>query len=215
MIVFNKTHYIELAQSVLAGFPMEEAEKILVKQREVQGNNSQEPAFWLEIKKGEKSGSNTSDMTTIQVSKSTRDDLEELNKVFTDGPNTYDKVIGRLIIEREMRLSKNELIESAYWIVIHLDGCTDIEEHTKLIEELYCKIGKLIDVGHHLETRLIAAKALEYLEFGFKTMTEMVDSEGNCLYMNDSDRYDLYNEYFQKLGYLKDESFGYYNHCRE
>ncbi len=215
MIVFNKIHYIEMAQSVLAGFPMEEAEKILIKQREIQGNISQEPTFWLELKKGEKSENKLSDMTTIQVSKSTRDDLEKLKKMFTEGQNTYDKVIGRLIIEREMRLVKNEVIESAYWTVIYLDGCTDIEEHTELIEELYYKIDQLIDVGHNLETRLIAAKALEYLEFGYKSMTDMVDSDGNCLYMKDSDLYDLYNEYFQKIGYLKDESFGYYNHCRE
>lgn len=94
MRIYQRTQYEQLARSVLAGFPMAEAEKILEdlrvdlevakKERPEVNYQSEEPAFWLELQKG-----SSSNFTSIQVSKSTKDILESLKQDKDKGKETY------------------------------------------------------------------------------------------------------------------------------
>lgn len=82
MKVYNHKDYKDLAAAVRAGMPMQEAERILEEQRKVGGRG--EEKFWLEL---------GAEITTIQLTKATKDKLEALKK----GRETYEDVIVRLL----------------------------------------------------------------------------------------------------------------------
>lgn len=101
VVIYKPNQYTALAQSVKAGFPMEEAEKILeARRRDMNIRNTEhpecpatnhEPVFWLELKKG------SSNTTSIQVSKGTKDILESMKQQQDKGTETFESVILRLI----------------------------------------------------------------------------------------------------------------------
>jgi len=90
MKVYNNRDYKELAKAVKAGFPEEEAQKIIEQQREVGGKG--EEKYWLEISQEKPA------YTTIQIHQETKEELKEIQ--FPG--ETYEDTILRLIdISRE------------------------------------------------------------------------------------------------------------------
>ena len=218
MRIYQRTQYEQLARSVLAGFPMAEAEKILedlrvdleVAKKEWPEVNyqSEEPAFWLELQKG-----SSSNFTSIQVSKSTKDILESLKQDKDKGKETYEDVVVRLV-ERNRELggieiikinerARDEAINCADELVAKIKICKDLKEHTELIDELSCYCERLENAGHILGED-IGRKALEYWEFGFKSMScELENCSSGETYGSTEEEYDLYNEYYQRIESLK------------
>lgn len=98
MILYDERKFVQLAQAVQSGFPMEEAEKILASQREnakqhakdlgKSFEDSNEKYFWLELKKND-----ISPITSIQLSRGTKSKLESLK----EGRDSYEDIILRLM----------------------------------------------------------------------------------------------------------------------
>lgn len=94
MTIFSQTSYVELARAVLAGMPIEEAEKKLEEQRQKGGAG--EEHFWLTLE------NNIPDtMTTIQVSRSIKDKLNELKITPRE---TYNDVLKKLILVYKLKV---------------------------------------------------------------------------------------------------------------
>lgn len=90
---FTVQDFVELAQSVYAGYPKEQAQKILEAQRELDETNIAEQQYWLTLKKL-RSEKTMMESTTIRVFSSTK---QMLNEIKTNSSESYDSVINRLI----------------------------------------------------------------------------------------------------------------------
>lgn len=90
---FSAKDFVELAQSVYAGYPEEQAEKILKAQRELDETNIAEQQYWLTLRKL-RSETSQVESTTIRVSTETKQFLNSLKK---SRGESYDTVIRRLI----------------------------------------------------------------------------------------------------------------------
>lgn len=100
MRVYSKRNFVDLAKAVRAGMDRTQAEKILRQQRSIGARG--EEFFWLSLE-----GGPTGDKTTIQISKETKDELDEL-KINTK--ESYQNVIQRILKERSEK-QKQEVIE--------------------------------------------------------------------------------------------------------
>jgi hypothetical protein len=90
---FTVQDYVELAKAVIAGYPEEQAQKILEAQRKLDETNVAEQQYWLAFStlRGETSISKS---TTIRVSTRTKKILEKMK---THSGESFDSVIQRLV----------------------------------------------------------------------------------------------------------------------
>lgn len=87
---YGEQDYKKLANAVLFGFPIEEAQKCLKEQRQYNPQSYElESTFWLELK-----GEGENIYTSIQLTKSTK---ARLNEMKINKKETYESVILRLI----------------------------------------------------------------------------------------------------------------------